>query len=188
MIVLQNSRNHTDSPGLGRFIEPPFPSIDHARASSAIKDRHVLVTGAGGSIGSALVEDILAFNPSTLTLLELSENNLFELERRLAKVGSKSRIEPVLGSVVNGRVLDALFSKRAFDVVFHTAAFKHVPLLENQPAAAIENNILGTYELASRTVQSGVGKLIMLSTDKAVNPTSIMGASKRAGEVILGSL
>ena len=187
MIVLQNSRNHIGNTGLGHFTEPSFPSIDHVRASSALKDRHVLVTGAGGSIGSALVEDILAFNPSTLTLLELSENNLFELERKLSKVGSKSRIEPVLGSVADCRVLDALFSKRVFDLVFHTAAFKHVPLLESQPAAAIENNILGTYELASRTVQSGVGKLIMLSTDKAVNPTSIMGASKRAGEVILGS-
>jgi FlaA1/EpsC-like NDP-sugar epimerase len=187
MVVLQNSRNHTDNTGLGHFTEPSFPSIDHARASSALKDRRVLITGAGGSIGSALVECILAFNPSILNLLELSENNLFELERSLAKVDSRTRIESVLGNVADCRVLDALFSKHDFDLVFHTAAFKHVPLLESQPAAAIENNILGTYELASRAVQYGVGKLIMLSTDKAVNPTSVMGASKRAGEVILGS-
>lgn len=170
-----------------------FIALDAARVSSALADKRVLVTGAGGSIGSALARALLEFAPSSLVLLDSTENELFLAERSLLDGAAGTRLFPVLGDVADEPLLDEVF--RAFDpqVIFHAAAYKHVPLLESQPAAAIRNNVCGnnvcaTYAVLRQAARHGARRVVLLSTDKAVNPVSILGASKRMAELIAASL
>jgi FlaA1/EpsC-like NDP-sugar epimerase len=139
------------------------------------------VTGAGGYIGSALVKAIAADAPSRLVLLDSCEQNLFE-------IGRKIPAEAVLGSVTDAPLLDDIFERFRPRLVYHAAAFKHVPLLEQNPFAAIRNNALGTYTLARTLLRHGPSRMVLVSTDKAVNPHSIMGASKRIAELVMVSL
>jgi len=144
----------------------------------------ILVTGAGGSIGSALVQSLAAGNPRFLILLDHSEQNLHEINRQLAGAG-KSAYAAILGDILDGRLMTEIFDRYRPQTIYHAAAFKHVPLMESNPIAAVRNNALGTWELARTAARFGAGRLLMISTDKAVNPRSVMGASKRVAELAL---
>lgn len=146
--------------------------------------RRVLVTGAGGSIGSSLARAILAHEPSLLILLDHSEHNLYQIEMELAAKPCPANRTFILGDICDRGLLTDIFENYHPDIVYHAAAFKHVPLLENNPFAAIRNNAIGTYILAMAAGEHEAD-LIMISTDKAANPHSVMGASKRVAELAL---
>jgi FlaA1/EpsC-like NDP-sugar epimerase len=155
-----------------------------ARALESLRRESILVTGAGGSIGTALASRLAALRPQELVLLDASESRLLALKEAFAQAGLDPAIY-ILGSVANRAVLDEIFAHHAPRLIFHAAAFKHVPLLENQPLAAIENNIFGTLNLARSA--TGRARIVLLSTDKAVEPASVMGATKRVAEqIVLG--
>lgn len=158
------------------------PSLPHTDESLDARLRSVLVTGAGGSIGSALALRLAALRPSQLILLESSESHLFALQREFAEAGLAADAVFQLGSVADRGLLEEIFSLYAPRLVFHAAAFKHVPLLEEQPFAAIENNVFGTLSLVAA---GAAARIILLSTDKAAAPASIMGATKRVAELIV---
>ena len=146
----------------------------------------VLVTGAGGYIGSALVRAIAAAHPARLVLLDSSEQNLFQIHRSLED-GDVAH-EAVLGSVTDAGPLHRLLARVRPQLIYHAAAWKHVALLEWNPLAAVANNAIGTYTLAQAAIEHGVTRLVLVSTDKAVKPHSIMGASKRVAELIVTAL
>jgi FlaA1/EpsC-like NDP-sugar epimerase len=149
----------------------------------------ILLTGAGGSIGSALAKRLLS-ETQTLVLLDHSEQNLYEINSELSHAGvnASERIIPILGDVNDAPLLDDVFEKYRPREIFHAAAFKHVPLMEENPIAVIRNNILGTWTLATAAAKYRARQLTMISTDKAANPRSIMGAAKRVAEQILTRL
>lgn len=151
---------------------------------NALKQQPILITGAGGSIGSALALSLRALALSKLILLEASESNLYALERDWATSGDASSMTPVLGSTADAALLDEIFATHAPGIVFHAAAFKHVPLMEEQPLAAVANNIFATETLTQAAAAHGA-RVILLSTDKAVAPASLMGATKRVAEQIV---
>jgi len=146
------------------------------------------LTGAGGSIGSALAKAVIRFEPRLLILLDNSERNLHEIDLELATAVDRNSYRSVLGDICDAKLLSEIFHRYRPDVVYHAAAFKHVPLMENNPFAAVRNNALGTASLARMAQEEGVANFVMVSTDKAVNPISIMGASKRVAELALLSL
>jgi FlaA1/EpsC-like NDP-sugar epimerase len=144
----------------------------------------ILVTGAGGCIGSALVQALASSNPRFLILLDHSEQNLHEINLQLSAAG-KSAYAAILGDILDGPLTAEIFDRYHPQTIYHAAAFKHVPLMESNPIAVIRNNALGTWELAKTAARFGAERLLMISTDKAVNPRSIMGASKRVAELAL---
>jgi FlaA1/EpsC-like NDP-sugar epimerase len=148
----------------------------------------VLVTGAGGSIGSALATALVGLRPGHLILLDNSERRLKQITTRLSTSDCPCQISAVLGSVCDQDFLLELFDRTRPEVTYHAAALKHVPLMESDPLAAIRNNGLATYTLAKVARENAVSRLIMVSTDKAVNPISIMGASKRVAELALAAV
>jgi FlaA1/EpsC-like NDP-sugar epimerase len=157
-----------------------------------IKDQSVLVTGAGGSIGSELCRQILSLQPSTLLLFEHSEFNLYnilsELEQRIARESLSVRLLPILGSVRNqDKLLDVMKSWHV-DTVYHAAAYKHVPMVEHNIAEGVLNNVIGTLSTAQAALQAGVSNFVLISTDKAVRPTNVMGSTKRLAELTLQAL
>ncbi|WP_223456238.1 MULTISPECIES: polysaccharide biosynthesis protein [unclassified Pseudomonas] len=157
-----------------------------------IKGQSVLVTGAGGSIGSELCRQILALGPTTLLLFEHSEFNLYsilsELEQRIARESLPIRLLPILGSVRNQeKLLDVMKSWRV-DTVYHAAAYKHVPMVEHNIAEGLLNNVIGTLNTAQAALQAGVSNFVLISTDKAVRPTNVMGSTKRLAELTLQAL
>src|SRR5271157_391326 len=147
--------------------------------------RSILVTGAGGSIGAALTKAVHKLKPQTLVLLDSSEQNLYYIHRELASVAGATAIVPVLSSVADDRCLREVFARFRPQLVYHAAALKHVPLGEMNPFAVVQNNIFGTSTVAAVAREHRTERLIMISTDKSVNPLSIMGASKRLAEIIL---
>ena len=146
-----------------------------------IAGRRILITGAGGSIGSALAQAIASFAPARLILLDSSEHALYQIDRTLNETPHIS----ILGNVCDPMLLAEIFDRYRPQIVFHAAAFKHVPLLELNPFAAIANNVLGTYSLLQTAIQHHAEHLVLISTDKAVDPLSLMGASKRIAELLL---
>lgn len=144
------------------------------------------MTGAGGCIGSALTQALAATGDATLILLDASEQNLFEIHRTLDDAHVPH--ETILGSVTHGGLLNGIFTRFRPRAIYHAAAVKHVPLLELNPLAAVHNNAMGTYALAQAAMHHGAESLILVSTDKAVYPRSIMGASKRVAELIVTAL
>ncbi|MCG9015197.1 polysaccharide biosynthesis protein, partial [Laribacter hongkongensis] len=172
---------------LGR--EPVTPN--HILLVKNIVGKVVLVTGAGGSIGSELCRQILAVNPSKLLLIEQSEFALYaihqELEKKLAGLDGATPpvLVPLLASVQDDDRMREIMSTWHPDTVYHAAAYKHVPLVEHNPAAGIKNNVLGTLCTAQAAAESGVTDFVLISTDKAVRPTNVMGASKRLAEMAL---
>lgn len=152
------------------------------------KDRTVLVTGGGGSIGSELCRQIARCAPKKLVIFDIYENNAYEIQQELRRsYGDTLDLAVEIGSVRDRKCLENLFAKHRPNIVFHAAAHKHVPLMENSPCEAIKNNVFGTYNTADMAEKYGSDKFILISTDKAVNPTNIMGASKRLCEMIVQS-
>jgi FlaA1/EpsC-like NDP-sugar epimerase len=163
-------------------------SLDTPELQRFLAGKSVLVTGAGGSIGSEICRQTMRFCPSRLVLVERSEPALFEIDRELRQKWIGARIEPCLGDVTDARRIERIFSEHRPQVVFHAAAHKHVPMLESNPGEAIKNNVLGTKIVAETAQQAGARAFVLISTDKAVNPSSVMGASKRVAEMLVQSL
>jgi FlaA1/EpsC-like NDP-sugar epimerase len=145
----------------------------------------VLITGAGGCIGSALARSIVGSGAKRVVLLDHSEQNLYEIHTELAALAGVALHLPVVGDICDKALLDELLDKYRPDTIFHAAAFKHVPLMEANPIAVIRNNIIGTWTLASAALEYRVRQLVMISTDKAANPRSVMGAAKRVAELTI---
>jgi FlaA1/EpsC-like NDP-sugar epimerase len=192
---------------LGRDVVPPNPHL----LARCVRGKSVLVTGAGGSIGSELCRQIIAQQPSRLIMLDVSENALYEIEteiqlaytRRLAakrleasatsetateEPAAPTEIVAVLGSVLDGAFIADVLETHHVRTVFHAAAYKHVPIIERNVALGVMNNTFGTWTVAKAAIASGVERMVLISTDKAVRPSSAMGASKRLAEMILQSL
>ena len=162
--------------------------LDTETIGKVLKGRRVLITGAGGSIGSEMCRQIACFSPERLILFEQAENNLFDIDRELRSAYSDLSIVPCVGDICDrDRVRSVLLQERP-SVVFHAAAHKHVPMMEINPGEAVKNNVLGTKTVADAAVEAGVAKMVMISTDKAVNPSSIMGCSKRVAEMYVQQL
>ncbi|MFM7758709.1 MAG: polysaccharide biosynthesis protein [Crocinitomicaceae bacterium] len=155
---------------------------------SDLEGKIILVSGAAGSIGSGLCREIASFNPKLLVLLDQAESPLFDIQHELKELHPSLNYEIVVGDICNEERMNKLFNAFPFDVVFHAAAYKHVPMMELNPAEAALNNIKGTKILADLAVSRDVKKFVMISTDKAVNPTNVMGASKRIAEIYTQSL
>ncbi len=148
----------------------------------------IMVTGAGGSIGSELCRQIMQFNPVQIVLLDSSEHSLYLIDTELSKEYRRERHVPVLANIQSERTMDALFGYFKPDIVFHAAAYKHVPLMEENVAAAVKNNIWGTKNIAVLAAKHRVKRFVMISTDKAVNPTNVMGATKNVAESVVQSM
>ena len=148
----------------------------------------MLITGAGGSIGSELCRQVAAMHPGMLVLYERYENSLYEIANDLSDRGHGPLVRPVIGDVTDASRLDAVFADHAPEIVFHAAAHKHVPLMELNAGEAVKNNIIGTRMVAEAAARHRVERFIMISTDKAVNPTSVMGATKRVAELTVQAL
>ena len=159
--------------------------LNNNKISDYISGKVVLVTGAGGSIGSELCRQIADFKPKKLVMLDIYENTLYETEMELRQKNKNAPIVTVIGSVRDQKRMEEIFDKYKPQIVFHAAAHKHVPLMEISPIEAIKNNVFGTLNVAECSDKYGVEKFTFISTDKAVNPTSIMGASKRICEMII---
>ena len=160
--------------------------INNRRSLEFYRNKTVLVTGGGGSIGSELCRQIAKLGPKKLIILDIYENNAYDIQQELLRnYPNELDLTVFIASVRDEKRMDTIFAQCRPDVVFHAAAHKHVPLMENNPAETIKNNVLGTYNVANAAEKYGVKKFIMISTDKAVNPTNIMGASKRMCEMIV---
>lgn len=170
------------------LFPPESPSGNLTEFSHLHCGQTVLVTGAGGSIGSALARAIYEAGPRELILLDASEQNLYYIHRGLSALASPVRLVPVLGSVADDICVGDVFKRFRPQVVYHAAALKHVPLAEMNPFAVVQNNIVGTSVVANCAIIVRTQRLIMISTDKSVNPRSIMGASKRLAEMMLQSM
>lgn len=162
--------------------------VDMAGIADYVSDEIVLVTGAGGSIGSELCRQIAPFQPKELLLLGHGENSIYDIELELRKKYSGLNIKTIIADIQDVQRIEQVFSLYRPSVVFHAAAHKHVPLMERNPAEAVKNNILGTKHVATCAHEYGASRFVLISTDKAVNPTSIMGATKRVAEMIVQSL
>ncbi|HEY3821382.1 MAG TPA: nucleoside-diphosphate sugar epimerase/dehydratase [Polyangiaceae bacterium] len=162
--------------------------LDEDAILGVVRGRSVLVSGAGGSIGSELCRQICSFAPEHLVLVEHGENNLFQIERELRDRFPEVKLHAYVGDVRDASRMAGIFTDRRPHVVFHAAAHKHVPMMEANPGEAIKNNVLGTKLLAEIADEYGVSEFVMISTDKAVNPSSVMGASKRAAEIVIQAM
>ena len=168
------------------FLSRDEVTLDTEKISGYLKDRVVLVTGGGGSIGSELCRQVMRFAPAKLLIFDIYENCAYELQMELQrKYGRNAPIEVLIGSIRDKRRLDEVFETYHPQVVFHAAAHKHVPLMEVSPAEAVKNNVMGTKNLLASASEHGVERLVQLSTDKAVNPTSVMGCTKRLCEMLI---
>jgi len=162
--------------------------VDLGEIATYVSGRTVLVTGAGGSIGSELCRQLARFAPERLLLLGHGENSIFEIEGELRRTYPELMCEPLIADIQDLKRLRAIFGEHCPAVVFHAAAHKHVPLMEKNPAEAIKNNILGTWNVARCADEHGVARFVMISSDKAVNPTSVMGVSKRIAELLVQAI
>ncbi|WP_338113510.1 nucleoside-diphosphate sugar epimerase/dehydratase [Pacificoceanicola onchidii] len=169
---------------LGRNrLENELPGVSHAYT-----DRRILVSGAGGSIGSELCRQLIACKPSCIVLVEHSELALYNIDKELRDISSNMTIVPVLASVLDDAKMRDVLVDHDIDVVLHAAAYKHLPLVEINPLAGLNNNVLGTKALADAARDCGVDRFILVSSDKAVRPTNVMGASKRLAELLIQDL
>ena len=166
-------------------------NLNFKNVSSEIEGKVVLITGAAGSIGSEIVRQVLKFNPSKVLMLDQAETPLFELDFLLRKdlpENTHDKCKLVVCSVVDKHCLESVFKKEAIDIVYHAAAYKHVPIIENNPIEGVKTNVLGTKNCADLSLKYKVNKFVMVSTDKAVNPTNVMGATKRVAEKYTNTL
>ncbi len=160
-------------------------TVDLESILGYVQERCVLVTGGGGSIGSELCRQIAAHKPSRLIIVDIYENNAYDIQQELKHNFPKLNMVVLIASVRNTRRMNWIFEEYRPDIVYHAAAHKHVPLMEDSPNEAIKNNVFGTWKTAQAAAFYGAKKFVLISTDKAVNPTNIMGASKRICEMII---
>ncbi len=170
------------------LLERPPIKLDDEKIKRDTLNKVILVTGAAGSIGSEMVKQLLRFNPKKIIIFDQAETPLYELELELREKYHFDRFEIVIGNITNDYRMRKVFESYKPAVVYHAAAYKHVPMMENNPAEAVRANILGTKTVADLALEFGVNKFVMISTDKAVNPTNVMGASKRIAEIYTQSL
>jgi FlaA1/EpsC-like NDP-sugar epimerase len=182
---LQTNPVAPDWRGFLHRTPPPDLELQRERSRGLLAGRRVLVTGAGGCIGSSLAKYIAQTHVRELVLLDSSESALYDIQQALAELNGAAPHTSVLASVCDPAAIASLFERHRPEIVFHAAAFKHVPLMESNPFAAVANNALGTHILAEAASKYRCGQMLMVSTDKAVAPSSIMGASKRIAELIL---
>ena len=159
--------------------------VDMGQIFSQIANKTILITGGGGSIGSELCRQVAAHRPRQLVIFDVYENNAYEIQQELREHYPELDLQVRIGSVRDSRCLESIFATYRPDVVYHAAAHKHVPLMEDSPCEAIKNNVLGTYKTAYAAMWYGCERFVLISTDKAVNPTNIMGASKRLCEMVI---
>jgi len=169
------------------LLERSVINIQNQQVSRGLKGRYVLVTGAAGSIGSELVRQLIKNSPAAIIMCDNAESALHELELEVAEAAPDIPVVPFIGDVCDRNRMQQLFEVYAPTVVYHAAAYKHVPMMEKNPSIAVTNNVRGTKILAELSVEYEVEKFIMVSTDKAVNPTNVMGASKRIAEIFIQS-
>ncbi|WP_426350451.1 polysaccharide biosynthesis protein [Alloiococcus sp. CFN-8] len=162
--------------------------LDNEGIEEYIKDQKVMVTGGGGSIGSELCRQIASYKPQELIIIDIYENNAYDLQNELTRRYPELKLKVLIASVREKQRLDAIFNECRPSVVFHAAAHKHVPLMETSPGEAIKNNVVGTLNAAECADKYGVNRFVLISTDKAVNPTNVMGASKRICEMIIQAI
>jgi len=175
---------------LDELLCRPSIKLDNSKISTVLKDKTVMVTGAGGSIGSELVRQIFNTHPKTLVLFDIYENSTYDIQQELNIKMRKENIKDVkvvtlIGSTYNATRVEQIIKKYKPDYIYHAAAYKHVPLMEDSPAEAIRTNVIGTYNVARLADKYGVKKMVLVSTDKAVRPTNVMGATKRFAETII---
>jgi FlaA1/EpsC-like NDP-sugar epimerase len=169
------------------LLNRPPVNLDTPELQRFLAGKTVLVTGAGGSIGSEICRQIMRFCPAALVLLEQAENNLFEIDRELRETWLGATIHPCVADICDERRVRNIFAAHTPQVVLHCAAHKHVPMMELNPGEAIKNNVFGTKCVADAAAEFGAHAFVMVSTDKAVNPTSVMGAAKRFAELYVQS-
>ncbi|WP_027461278.1 polysaccharide biosynthesis protein [Deinococcus murrayi] len=169
------------------LLRRPPVQLNTAEIAGYLRGRVVLVTGAGGSIGSEIVRQIAPFGPATVLLFGRGENSIFSIQQELGRTWPEIKQVGLIGDVRDAARLRVVFERYRPDVVFHAAAHKHVPLMEEAPSEAILNNVVGTQNVVDLCLEFGVGRLVNISTDKAVNPTSVMGASKRVAEMVVSA-
>ena len=182
------SFNQIKSINIEELLEREPIKLDNVLINEQLNNKTILITGAAGSIGAELARQCAKFNPSLLVLLDQAESPLHELELEFNENGVTCKHEVVIGDVRNTDRLRNVFNTFKPNIVFHAAAYKHVPMMENNPSESILTNILGTKTVADLAVEFNVEKFVMISTDKAVNPTNVMGASKRIAEIYTQSL
>lgn len=163
-------------------------NLDVVQIRKQLLNKVILVTGAAGSIGSEIVRQITLYNPKKIILIDQAESPLYDLELELREQMNFINFESVIGNVVNIQKMEYVFESYKPHIVFHAAAYKHVPMMESHPSEAVYNNVMGTKIIADLALKYEVGKFVMVSTDKAVNPTNVMGASKRIAEIYTQSL
>lgn len=161
--------------------------VDIQSIMGYVKDKTVLVTGGGGSIGSELCRQLVSHKPRKLIIFDIYENNAYDIQQELLIEHSDANVETLIGSVRNIGRLESIFEQYKPDIIYHAAAHKHVPLMEESPNEAVKNNVIGTYNVAKMADKYRAEKFVMISTDKAVNPTNVMGATKRICEMIVQS-
>ncbi len=159
--------------------------VNNSEILKSLKGKVIMVTGGGGSIGSELCRQIARSEPAALIIFDIYENNAYTIQQELKRKHPELNLFTLIGSVRNTRRVDSIIEKYRPEVIFHAAAHKHVPLMEDSPNEAIKNNVEGTYKVAQSAARWGVKKFVLISTDKAVNPTNIMGASKRLCEMVV---
>ncbi len=166
----------------------PAVNLDTPELQRFLAGKRVLVTGAGGSIGSEICRQAMRFGPERLLLIERAENALFEIDRELNHRWIGASVRPYVADICDERRIRRIFEAECPQVVFHCAAHKHVPMMERNPGEAVKNNVFGTRIIADASAEAGVAAFVMVSTDKAVNPSSVMGATKRCAELYVQSL
>ncbi len=173
---------------LGRDVLKFRRESDYRLLKGEIRAKSILVTGAGGSIGSELCRQVAYFRPRILILYERHENSLYDLEIELRRKFPDQQILPVVGDILDSRKLDEVLRANNVDLIYHAAAYKHVPMMEREPIEAVRNNVIGTLNVSRLAVKNRVSKFVMISTDKAVNPANVMGATKRVAELVVQGL
>ncbi len=170
------------------LLERDAIQLDKDNIKNQFTNKTILITGAAGSIGSEIVRQVIKFNPKKIILLDQAESPLYEMEMELFDKYKEQQYEIVMGDIRNKERMENVFKTLNPEIIFHAAAYKHVPMMENNPSESILTNVLGTKNLADLSVQYKVEKFVMVSTDKAVNPTNVMGSSKRIAEIYTQSL